>query len=114
MSDSEPSVYELLMESFAKGPNYAHMFGKKEVDPFTLPPANGVAYISRLSSETLAHIFSILQVLDLPYVTETNLSLGWLKATFVCRQWRSAALSHAYLWSEITVEYGPKWVEAFL
>ncbi|TFY58189.1 hypothetical protein EVG20_g8250 [Dentipellis fragilis] len=78
---------------------------------------NAVAHINRLSSEILAHIFSFLQKIDKPREVKLNApgdQIGWLRATHICRQWRSAAIDHAYLWSNILVDLGRRWMEEFL
>ncbi|KAA1475935.1 hypothetical protein DENSPDRAFT_454542 [Dentipellis sp. KUC8613] len=70
---------------------------------------NDVAHVNRLPSEILAHIFGYLQDLDKP-----RYNLGWLQVTHVCHQWRTAALDHASLWSDILCDFGPRWAEKFL
>ena len=60
---------------------------------------NPLAPISRLPLETLAEIFSLLQLpaddsKRVPY-------LAWMRVTYVCRRWREVTLSFPSLWSHI-------------
>ncbi|TFY58183.1 hypothetical protein EVG20_g8245 [Dentipellis fragilis] len=78
---------------------------------------NAVAHVNRLPSEALAHIFGFLLEIDKPYKwvsTTPDHHIGWLRVTQVCRQWRSAALNHPTLWSDIHFNLGLHWAEEFL
>ena len=59
---------------------------------------NALVPISRLPTETLAEIFSLLPGSgneDVPY-------LAWIYVTHVCHRWREIALNSPYLWNHIT------------
>ena len=59
---------------------------------------NALVPISRLPTETLAEIFSLLPGSgneDVPY-------LEWIYVTHVCHRWREIALNSPYLWNHIT------------
>ncbi|TFY52591.1 hypothetical protein EVG20_g10488 [Dentipellis fragilis] len=78
---------------------------------------NTLAPVSYLPTEVLAHIFEIVEVLEPPFydrLYSRRPSLGWLRATHVCRQWRSVALGHPYLWSDIVINFGTKMADTYL
>ena len=62
--------------------------------------------IRRLPSEILAHIFSILTVIDPP---RKNYS-GWIRTSHACCYWRQAAIEHSKLWANISLDLGERWV----
>ncbi|TFY72377.1 hypothetical protein EVG20_g629 [Dentipellis fragilis] len=80
---------------------------------------NAIAHVNRLPPEVLVHVFSLLQEEDPPriiaeYGKPTRVFFGWIEVTYICRQWRSTALGHASLWSNIPFSIGPQWTEESL
>lgn len=59
---------------------------------------NALAPISRLPSETLATIFTLLSA---SAWDERPAHLEWVRVAHVCRRWREAALNHPRFWSYI-------------
>ncbi|KAJ8519325.1 hypothetical protein ONZ45_g3717 [Pleurotus djamor] len=66
----------------------------------------------KLPMEILAMIFHILAESPGPRYCNYRRWEKWLPATYVCRQWRNAALSEPSLWCDLT-ELGDPWVERF-
>ena len=67
---------------------------------------------SRLPSETLAYIFSLLATEQIPHCHKDDPErprLGWILVTHVCRRWRQAALEHPTLWARISFEIRDAW-----
>lgn len=85
---------------------------------------NACAPISRLPPAILALILDIARIDDPPAKAYSSLwgisksaglYLGWIRLTHVSRQWRDAALSHAYLWGDINVVVlGERWADELL
>ncbi|TFY68947.1 hypothetical protein EVG20_g3349 [Dentipellis fragilis] len=88
---------------------------------------NALAPVNRLPPETFAHIFHFLRDSDAdrplptydpqapPTASLPPRVVGWVPAaTHVCRQWRTAALEHPALWSNIRSELGAEWKREFL
>ncbi|KAA1477645.1 hypothetical protein DENSPDRAFT_829031 [Dentipellis sp. KUC8613] len=80
---------------------------------------NALCPVNRLPPETLAHIFHFLRDPDTdPRAHPTGRIpriLTWVPAaTHVCRQWRTAALEHPTLWSQIESVLDPEWKREFL
>ena len=61
---------------------------------------NELAPISRLPSEVLASIFTLLPVFAL---NERSGLLSWIYVAHVCRRWREIALNHPRFWSRINL-----------
>ncbi|KAI0311244.1 hypothetical protein OF83DRAFT_1151684 [Amylostereum chailletii] len=90
---------------------------------------NALASISRLPPEVLSRIFSIHAINQPPgsdnYVWDdkdeeadppsmSQVQLGWITVTHVCRHWRQLALDQPCLWTEICFALGNRWVEEML
>ena len=64
-----------------------------------------------LPIELLAHIFlfctEVLKDPSLPYPP-------WLPITYVCRHWRTVALTHAKLWTSIDPGFSSQWIKVFM
>ncbi|TFY68939.1 hypothetical protein EVG20_g3356 [Dentipellis fragilis] len=84
---------------------------------------NSLTSVNRLAPEILAYIFSLLRADDPPladYENSNNGSsspsgvLGWIQVTHVCRHWRTVALDHSVLWSDIMFHVlGSEWTKEF-
>ncbi|KAI0035356.1 hypothetical protein K488DRAFT_43582, partial [Vararia minispora EC-137] len=73
---------------------------------------NALSFIVTLPEEVLAHIFFFL-TLSNPFFYPSQ-TTSWLAVTYVCRSWRTAALAHPRLWSEIYIGPRPEWARLFL
>ncbi|KAJ8519345.1 hypothetical protein ONZ45_g3728 [Pleurotus djamor] len=72
----------------------------------------------KLPSEVLAMIFSIVTTFPPPFQLISRSSprkeiIPWISVTYVCRQWRTAALTTPSLWCDFKYAKGP-WLELFL
>ncbi|ETW79970.1 hypothetical protein HETIRDRAFT_452989 [Heterobasidion irregulare TC 32-1] len=68
--------------------------------------------VSRLPSETLAHISSLLATVQIPHCYKDDPErprLGRILVTHVCRRWRQAALQDPTLWARISFEIRDAW-----
>ncbi|KAI0300147.1 hypothetical protein B0F90DRAFT_1619426, partial [Multifurca ochricompacta] len=87
---------------------------------------NHLSLIGRLPSEILSFIFSFHAVnqpvardpiynSDDPFPPSlTQVELGWITVTHVCRHWRQVAISNPNLWCTIVFDLGAKWAEEML
>ncbi|TFY59408.1 hypothetical protein EVG20_g7799 [Dentipellis fragilis] len=81
---------------------------------------NALAFVNRLPSEVLAHIFQCVREAHMLEYTSYNAralivlkkAIQWVDLTHVCRQWRIVAIDHPGLWSHILI--GTKFTEEFL
>ncbi|TFY68938.1 hypothetical protein EVG20_g3348 [Dentipellis fragilis] len=83
---------------------------------------NALSPVNHLPPETLAHIFHFLRDIYEPIgkksFSSSNDSLppqaiGWIQVTHVCHRWRTIALEHHILWSNIMFDLGHRWTEEF-
>ncbi|KZV76258.1 hypothetical protein PENSPDRAFT_646542 [Peniophora sp. CONT] len=90
-----------------------------------------VDFSSIIPDESLALVFSFLQLVD-PIVRKAghgehasgppqtdasqdfNTALAWIRVTFVCRRWRYLAIDEAMLWTQLTNNLGPRWLNVFV
>ncbi|VDC06102.1 unnamed protein product [Peniophora sp. CBMAI 1063] len=70
-------------------------------------------HILSLLPELTVVIFSHLVRVDPPQASHTGMRLGWINVTHVCRNWREVALDYPLLWTELSGELGPRWLDAF-
>ncbi|TFY59749.1 hypothetical protein EVG20_g7672 [Dentipellis fragilis] len=81
---------------------------------------NALAFVNRLPSEVLAHIFQCVREAHMLEYTPFNTcamivpkkAIQWVDLTHVCRRWRIVAIDHPGLWSHILI--GTKFTEEFL
>ncbi|KAL1946411.1 hypothetical protein VTO73DRAFT_15538 [Trametes versicolor] len=74
------------------------------------------APVDCLPTELLAEIISILHG-DIPEQMENGFSARWIRATWVCRRWREAALQNCQLWTDLSTRryvLHPEAIHAFL
>lgn len=83
------------------------------------PPTDSTimaAPVDCLPTELLAEIISILRG-DIPEQMENGFSARWIRATWVCRRWREAALQNRRLWTKLSTRryvLHPEAIHAFL
>lgn len=86
---------------------------------------NNFSLIGRLPPEILSCIFSFhainqpvakdpIYYFDSFPSTPTQVGLGWITVTHVCRHWRQVALSNPNLWRTIVFDLGAEWAEEML
>ncbi|TFY72394.1 hypothetical protein EVG20_g633 [Dentipellis fragilis] len=79
---------------------------------------NATAHVNRLPPEILARIFDLVQDIYPLRVQKhgerKGAYVGWLRVTYVCRQWRFAALNHSNLWSNVDLGMDSQWPGEFL
>lgn len=82
----------------------------------------GTRYASRAAFNTPAPILKLPNelfirvacILRSSWKPESGKDLGWLKVTFICQSWGSAALQAASLWTHVDLAMGSKWADVFL
>ena len=95
-------------------------------------PSTTHDYTSILPDESLESIFSFLPTLDsvtrpigqkgstasdVSYEDPVRIcdpAFGWLRITFVCRRWRYIAIEYPFLWTQLTYNLGPRWLDEFI
>ncbi|KAI0002597.1 hypothetical protein BJV74DRAFT_759338, partial [Russula compacta] len=86
---------------------------------------NNFSLIGGLPPEILSCIFSFhainqpvakdpIYYFDSFPSTPTQVKLGWITVTHVCRHWRQVALSNPNLWRTIVFDLGAEWAEEML
>ncbi|KAA1475995.1 hypothetical protein DENSPDRAFT_748347, partial [Dentipellis sp. KUC8613] len=79
---------------------------------------NATAHVNRLPPEILARIFDFVQIIYPLRARKRGKKkgayVGWLRVSYVCRQWRSTALNHSHLWSNVDLGMGSQWPGIFL
>ncbi len=79
---------------------------------------NNLTSVNRLPPEVYSRIFqhlrSVNSPLDRPHPGTPCKTIGWIKVTHVCHQWRTIALENPGLWSDIPFPLGIRWADEFL
>ena len=87
---------------------------------------NALSSIGSLPAEILSRIFALHALHQPPgeVLWETDdseeppslsqLELGWITVTHVCRRWRNVALANPSLWARIAFSLGDRWVDEML
>ncbi|KZV63761.1 hypothetical protein PENSPDRAFT_200341 [Peniophora sp. CONT] len=71
-------------------------------------------HILSFPPELTVEFFFHLVLSDPPSVPLEGRPLGWINITFVCKYWRSQAIGCPGLWTDVSGELGPSWLNAFL
>ena len=90
----DPSARVATISTFDKGVDASRQFVR-----FLLTLRNSLMPISVLPPEILARVFHFLVREEMSLYQ--NVTLGWIKVTHVCQQWRQVALDDLSLWAKI-------------
>ncbi|TFY75961.1 hypothetical protein EWM64_g8050 [Hericium alpestre] len=84
---------------------------RQKIDDEGAARQNMLPPISNLPFEILGRIFRFHAAGEPPGDADT---LGWIRATHVCRFWRDTALQYAGLWTDVTDRLGQEWAKEML
>lgn len=74
---------------------------------------NMLCPINKLPPELLSRIFQEVSSDEISSLHRQSLSLSWLAVTYVCRIWIITAVDCPLLWTDIPIDLGRPWSQAF-